>query len=105
MRRHRQVRANSGRGSRSRRRRRIRKRWDGYAKSLARLAKGPNWECLAGWWYGVEKPLAKGPSAGAGGGAGAWVWPEAMAAHVGGSHPVAAKVRAASAAAWSAGDA
>ena len=62
-------------------------------------------ECLAGWWYGVEKPLVKGPSAGAGGGAGAWVWPEAMAAHVGGSHPVAAKVRAASAAAWSAGDA
>ena len=50
-------------------------------------------------------PLAKGPSAVAGGGAGAWVGPEAMAAHVGGSHPVAAKVRAASAAAWSAGDA
>ena len=50
-------------------------------------------------------PLAKGPSAGAGGGAGAWVWLEAMAAHVGSSHPVAAKVRAASAAAWSAGDA
>ena len=39
-------------------------------------------------------PLAKGPSAGAGGGAGAWVWLEAMAAHVGGSHPVAATVRA-----------
>ena len=37
-------------------------------------------------------PLAKGPSAVAGGGAGAWVWPEAMAAHVGGSHPVAAMV-------------
>ena len=50
-------------------------------------------------------PLAKGPSAGAGGGAGAWVWLEAMAAHVGGSHPVAAMVRAASAAAWSAGGA
>ena len=50
-------------------------------------------------------PLAKGPSAVAGGGAGAWVWPEVMAAHVGGSHPVAAMVRAASAAAWSAGDA
>ena len=41
-------------------------------------------------------PLAKGPSAVAGRGAGAWVWPEAMAAHVGGSHPVAAMVRAAS---------
>ena len=34
VRRHRQVRANSGRGSRSRPRRRIRKRWDGYVKSL-----------------------------------------------------------------------
>ena len=34
VRQHRQVRANSGRGSRSRRRRRIRKRWDGYVKSL-----------------------------------------------------------------------
>ena len=32
-------------------------------------------------------------------------WVDAMAAHVGGSHPVAATVRAASAAAWSAGGA
>ena len=80
----------------------------------ARLAKGPDWEVTSAWLAGgmalkssafKRASSGEGPSAGAGGGAGAWVWLEAMAAHVGGSHPVAAMVRAASAAAWSAGGA
>ena len=83
MRRHRHVRANSGRGSRSRRRRRIRRWCKGWSLKLGsrtgRIGEVTSASLAGGRCCKVHPvvealcchPLAKGPSAVAGGGVGA----------------------------------